>query len=141
MDAAQKPIVSIVKSKTKINGLFCDIYDRLEESDYSSARGKLGTNSRDNYSSIPSITDEQILVHMPVQMTNIGDSNFTSYDARMTEELYLVYNINLVQLKEFQKVSIKYGKKARRDFEIFKIGSYDGTDTSIICFAYLSPFI
>lgn len=126
-----------IEAATEVNGILVDIYDRLEADGYGSARGVMGSNST-YYSDTPTYKDEQLLVYGLTQQTFEESLHNQQFDAFMQEDIYIITHKTQLDLKQYQKVVLKYGG-CTRTMEIFKTTVIDGIDGPIIKYAYLSP--
>ena len=140
----QRLYPQVIKAMTEINGLYCDIFDRLENTPYENARGDVGTNIN-KYALTPTMENVKLLVHTPMQFSRPGSygSKDALFDSYLTEQMYIVTEKKLA-FKLYQKVIVKYGDTktyTTRQFVIYKLETIDSTDIKnpIITYAYLSP--
>lgn len=106
----------VIKALTLVHGVYVNVYDKLESTDYDEGRDNYISNPN-NFSLTPRYKKIKLLLYPPVKETY--DSGRDSFDSFMTDVYILTCDKSLV-FNEKQKFEIFYDKCAKEPQRVFQ---------------------
>ena len=116
----------VIEALTHVNGVYVDVYDKLESDTYDEGRDTYISNVL-KFNKTPTYSKIKLLLNRPVQLVfGSGEDSFDNY----MEDLYFITCNKSLVFKKKQKFDIFYDKKdsiPQRTMQCFEVREYSNS--------------